>query len=152
MAKHLQIIRVTNPVWLRSEQAERFFGRAFKDNAQVDPESARAGMVVEIGNEKTLMLLGLIDGAPQGMSIAFISNSLLTAPVTVYHFYNVGGAKLRNGLIAKTVDWAQAHGYNRIQTANFTGRDDETWERANRRAGELVRLGTLYEIRLEVDE
>jgi len=150
--KSLQIIRVTNPVWLRSDQAGRFFARAFKDHAQVDPESARAGMVMEIGNEKTLMLLGLIDGAPQGMSIAFISNSLLTAPVTVYHFYNVGGAKLRNGLIAKTVDWAQGHGYNRIQTANFTGRDDETWERANRRAGELVRLGTLYEIRLEGNE
>ena len=130
-AKVLQVVKLGNPDWLLTDIAEEFFERAFKTGSLVQGDNVRAGLRLELPSNRTIVLLGFVDGEVEAILIGFIPCSLLLSnAATLYHLYSNGGVKLRDKVIAEFVEWVKENGYDTILTYNFGKAKDKVGERA----------------------
>ena len=148
-SNYIQVVPLGNPNWLVTPDAEKFFNEVFASE-NVDGDSVRAGLKLELGNVNTKVLLGFVAGELKGMMIGFVNRSLLFQEgVTIYHYHNTGGVKLRNALILEFSSWMKDMNCDTAHVYNTTEAIDGVWKRALKRLGEVEEIGTVYGVKLK---
>jgi hypothetical protein len=140
------IIQLRNPEALSLQPIRDLFARAFEDGNPVPIGVILSSLTPYLDDPRLVVLLGREHGAYKALAIVFEMGTPLFPLPQVYYFYNEGSVGLRNSLTDAVVEWVKEQGYNGLQVANGSGKSDETWKRAFRRAGRLERIGSLFRI------
>ena len=147
-SNYIQVVPLGNSNWLVTPDAEKFFNEVFASE-NVEGDSVRAGLKLELGNVNTKVLLGFVAGELKGLMIGFVNRSLLFQEgVTIYHYHNTGGVKLRNALIREFSSWMRDMDHDTAYIYNTTEAIDGVWKRTLKKLGEVREMGTAYEVKL----
>lgn len=147
-SNYIQVVPLGNPNWLGTPDAEKFFNEVF-EKEDVEGDSVRAGLKLELGNANTKVLLGFMGGELKGLMIGFVNRSLLFQDgVTIYHYHNTGGVKLRNALVLEFSNWMREMDYDTAHVYSTTEAIDGVWKRTLKKLGEVREMGTAYEVKL----
>ena len=140
-----KVVRLTNPVAFKRTEVQELFKSAFESNPIAEYDQVIGELVALPADPMVGMFIGAEKGKLAALCIACLPRSALTPVPSVYHFYNAGSAKLREALIAATVDFFLEAGYTRFWTINATGKSDEAHAKLFRSAGEAKRIGSFLE-------
>lgn len=150
MEKGQQIVvtALDDPKWLTVRALQELFERAFASLPNVFPGGFEAIVedIVELcRSAEAVILVGVEDKVPKGLSIVlFPVNKLATVP-QVMLFYNEGSLALRKSLTKATVEIVQARGYVTFWALNASGAPDSVWARTFRLAGKARPIGGVLE-------
>ncbi len=140
-----RVVRLTNPEAFKREEVQALFKTAFATNLMADFDAAVDALLGAVSDPSVALLIGAEKGKLRGLSIACLPRSTLTPVPSVYHFYSVGSAALREALVKATVDFFLEAGYTRFWAINTVGDNDEAYAKLFRSAGEAKRIGSFLE-------
>lgn len=144
----VEITVLNDPAYLTLRSLQELFDRAFAAAPLAFP-SGFSGMVEDIvelcQSPEAVVLVGLEDRIPKGLSIILFPVNKLCPYPQIFHFYNEGSLALRKGLTKGTVDIIQARGYVTFWAINATGKPDSVWARTFRLAGKSRPIGGVIE-------
>ncbi len=145
-SNYIQVVPLGNPNWLVTPDAEKFFNEVF-ESENVDGDNVRAGLELELESVNTKVLLGFAAGELKGLLIGFVNRSLLFQDaVTIYHYSNTGGVKLRNALIREFSSWMRDMEKDTVHI--YAEAIDGVLKRTLKRLGVVREIGTAYEVKL----
>lgn len=143
-----RVVRLTNAGAFEREEVRALFAAAFKDSGIVDFELAFEELKQSTTDPNVALLIGAEKGKLQALSVAILPRSALAPAPSVYRFYNVGSAKLREALVKATVDFFLEAGYTHFWGVNATEADDKVYARLFRSVGEAKKRGSILEFKI----